>query len=58
MPSSESEAGMRILASMLLVWAVSTGPAWSGPSEDAALAHEQKDYATALRLAKPLAASR
>jgi TPR repeat protein len=49
-------AGMRILG-ILFVALVLCGQAWAGPLEDGVQALDRRDYATALRLLKPLAES-
>ena len=46
---------MRLLKLLLVLFVCAAGPAVAGPFEDGAAAHGKGDYATALRLWRPLA---
>ena len=46
----------RLLLSVIAALLLNVGVAWAGPFEDAAAAHKRGDYATALRIIRPLAA--
>ena len=46
---------MRRFIVTLVCWLVLAAPVWAGPLEDAFAAYEDADYATALRLWRPLA---
>jgi TPR repeat protein len=45
---------MRLLKLLLILFAFAAGPAVAGPYEDAIAAYDKGDYATALRLWRPL----
>ena len=45
----------RLVAAAVVVIVMLSGSAMAGPAEDADAAHERGDYATALRLLRPLA---
>ena len=46
---------MRLLKLLLIVFVCAAGPAVAGPFEDGVAAHGKGDYATAMRLWRPLA---
>ena len=46
---------MRLLKLLLLLFVCAAGPAIAGPFEDADAAFDKGDYATAMRLLRPLA---
>ncbi len=46
---------MRLLMMLLIMFVCAAGPAVAGPFEDGVAAHDKGDYATALRLWRPLA---
>jgi TPR repeat protein len=46
----------RLLLTVVTVLLLSVGTAWAGPLEDGVAAYQRGDYATALRIYRPLAA--
>jgi hypothetical protein len=52
--SRYSKASLAVLRTTLITWALS-GTTFAGPFEDATAAYDRADYATALRLYRPLA---